>query len=608
VTSREEDSTSRTGRLGPGPLGWSAVIAIVVGGRSLGQTTTRVSLGVGGQQADFDSLGSSVSADGVFVAFTSWASNLVVSDTNGADVFVHDVETGITERVSLTDGGGQANLDSFIPCLSADGRYVAFQSFASNIVPGDTNDRIDVFVRDRSAGTTELASVALGGTIANDKSDNHSMSADGRFVTFRSDASNLVPGDTNGVGDVFVRDRLGGTTERVSVSATGVQGNASSYASSISANGRFVAFDSFARNLVPHDTGNRQVFVRDRHTGRNEVVSRSTAGTLGNSWSERPSISWDGRYVAFDSIATNLVAGDANGTSDVFVHDRTTGTTSLVSVASGDLPGNAWSSSPAISADGRYVAFQSVASDLVANDTNGEMDIFVRDRLLGTTERASLSAGGTEVHFGGWNPSISPDGRHVSFDSYGPDVVPGDTNGWNDIFLRDRATTTFPGLCDPGVNGVVACPCSNPADGPGRGCDNSAATGGASILASGTASLAADGVAFTTSGEKPTALSVVLQGDTRVAGGSVFGQGVSCVGGSLLRLYVKTAVAGGILAPDFGGGDPSVSAQSAARGDVIQAGQSRWYLVYYRDPIVLGGCPSNLTFNTTQTRKATWSP
>jgi len=153
---------------------------------------------------------------------------------------------------------------------------------------------------------------------------------------------------------------------------------------------------------------------------------------------------------------------------------------------------------------------------------------------------------------------------------------------------------------------VIACPCANPPGGAGRGCDNSSATGGAALSASGVAYLSSDSLVLTTSGERPTAFSIVLQGNTLLANGVVYGQGVRCVGGALKRLFSKNAVAGGITAPDFGAGDPSISARSAAKGDVIMAGQSRWYLVYYRDPVVLGGCPAGSTFNATQTGQVTW--
>jgi hypothetical protein len=195
----------------------------------------------------------------------------------------------------------------------------------------------------------------------------------------------------------------------------------------------------------------------------------------------------------------------------------------------------------------------------------------------------------------------------VVFDSRANNLISSDTNQARDVFIRDRAAAGFTSLCDPGIDGVRACPCSNAPNGPGRGCDNSASTGGAVLSASGIAYLSIDSLSFTTSGERPTALSIVMQGDAQLASGAVYGQGVRCAGGATKRLFVKSAVSGSITAPDVGAGDPTVSARSAAKGDVIQAGQSRWYVVYYRDPIVLGGCPASSTFNSTQTGRVDWS-
>jgi hypothetical protein len=219
----------------------------------------------------------------------------------------------------------------------------------------------------------------------------------------------------------------------------------------------------------------------------------------------------------------------------------------------------------------------------------------------------SVSTSGVQGNTPSSNPSISDDGRRVTFWSYATNLVSGDSNNQDDIFVHDGNATGFSSLCDPGAGGVSVCPCANPPSGPGRGCNNSAGTGGASLAASGIAYLSTDSLVFTTSGEKPTATSIVLQGTTSPAAGFVYGQGVRCVGGSLKRLFVKTAVAGSITAPNFGAGDPTVSARSAAKGDVIQPGQSRWYLVYYRDPSVLGGCPATSTFNATQTGRIDWS-
>src|SRR5207245_298074 len=222
------------------------------------------------------------------------------------------------------------------------------------------------------------------------------LSADGRFVAFTSVATNLVAGDANGVSDVFVHDRQAGTTERVSVDSAGSEGNGASTGVALSADGRFVAFTSVATNLVAGDTnGAADVFVHDRQTGTTERGSVDSAGSEGNGASTGVALSADGRFVAFTSAATNLVAGDTNGVTDVFVHDRQTGTTERVSVDSAGIEGNGASAGVALSADGRFVAFTSVATNLVAGDTNGAADVFVHDR--GTTDTTPPTAPGNLV-------------------------------------------------------------------------------------------------------------------------------------------------------------------------------------------------------------------
>jgi Tol biopolymer transport system component len=553
-----------------------------------------------------------VSADGRCVIFFSYSSNLVPQGSSGWQVFLHDRTRQANELVSVSTWGAEGDGVSglFGLTISPDGRYVAFESTADNLVPGDTNGTEDVFVRDRLRGITDRVSVATSGAQGNDWSEVPSISADGRYVAFTSEANTLVPGDTNSTWDVLVRDRTNGITECVSVSTGGAHGDLASYYPSMSADGRYVAFWSDATNLVPGDSnGKTDVFVRDRQLGTTERVSVSTGGLQGDFGSASQSISNDGRYVAFTSYATNLVPGDTNGTFDVFVRDRRSGTTERVSVATGGAEGAGQSTFPSISADGRYVAFASFANNLVPGGSSGQ-SIFVRDRANGTTEIVSVTTQGAQSHYGGrdFPGSISADGRYVVFKSENRDLVAGDSNGAADIFLHDRAAAGFVSMCDPGLEGVAACPCSNPASTSGRGCDNSAATGGARLSASGIAYLSIDTLSFAATDELPSAFSTLIQGNAALANGTVYGQGVRCAGGATKRLFVKTATAGSITAPDFGAGDPTVSVRSAAQGDVIQPGQSRWYLVYYRDPIVLGGCSVSSTFNATQTGQVTWWP
>ena len=284
-------------------------------------------------------------------------------------------------------------------------------------------------------------SVSSSGRQGNDYSGagGLAISAKGRFVAFGSSASNLVPGDTNGFEDVFVHDRRSGRTERVSVSTTGKQGNNLSMSPSISANGRFVTFNSDASNLVPGDAnGTIDVFIRDRKLGTTELISISSSGQQGNGFNSGGAISADGRFVAFDTQADNLVPGDTNGHNDVFVRDRLKGTTERVSISSQGVQGNDLSDDAALSANGRFVVFQSYATNLVKGDTNGTVDIFVRDRDLGTTERVSVSSGGVQADRASDRGSITDGGRFVAFGSDARNLVPGDANGATDIFVRTR--------------------------------------------------------------------------------------------------------------------------------------------------------------------------
>jgi Tol biopolymer transport system component len=589
---------------------WShgALLVAVLSMPAASQVTSLVSLKSSGAPMPGDSIDPAISVDGRYVGFVSYP-NFAISH-----VYLRDRVGGKTELVSVDSNEKKGDSYSYAPSLSADVRHVAFSSWSTNLVAGDTNgpypEGHDVFVRDRQDGTTERVSVDSNGAQANDQSYLFaaSISADGRHVVFQSYASNLVAGDTNAAADVFLRDRQSDTTELVSLDSNGAQANGASELAALSTDGRWVAFTSLADNLVAGDTNAvRDVFVRDRQTGTTERVSLATGGTQGDGESFSGAISPDGRYVAFHSSAGNLVAGDSNRAQDVFVRDRLSGTTELVSVDSSGAQGNGSSQSSRITPDGRYVTFQSYASNLMAGDTNGKLDAFLRDRLGGTTERLSVDTSGSQGNGDSRGASISPEGRYAAFASQAS-LAPQDTNTWYDIYVRDRDYSPMTTLCDPGSSGVIACPCSNPPSGPGRGCDNSSGTGGAMLLASGVAYLSADTLVFTTNGQKPKGLSIVMQGTAPLFPAVVFGQGVSCLGGSFERLYTKVASGGSIVAPDMSAGDPAVSARSAILGDPIQAGQSRWYVVYYRDPIVLGSCPLSSSFNATQTGEVVWLP
>jgi Tol biopolymer transport system component len=417
--------------------------------------TARVNVSSAGAQAAGPSSQAVLSASGRYVAFVSGAPNLARSDRNGvADVFVRDLVSSTTVRASVSSTGVEGDGPSGKPSISADGRIVAFPSAATNLVPADRDGFQDIFVRKRSAGTTERLSAARHGE-ANGASLAALVSADGRVVAYSSDASNLVRGDQNGALDVFLVDLVSGRTTRVSVGEIGESWDRSE-ASSIDANGRVVAFRSYGSNLVLDDwNGLADVFVHDRGAAWPERVNVSTGGREADGATFRGMLSGDGRYVGFRSRADNLVPGDTNEALDVFVRDRATAETRRVSVASDGTEADAsgfdhgWRASlfmsrPFLSANGRYAAFTSRAPNLVEGDTNGKADVFVHDLWTGRTTRVSLTADGTEADGDSFVAGISGDGRVVAFTSLADNIVRGDTNGRRDVFVAWlRRDTTF---------------------------------------------------------------------------------------------------------------------------------------------------------------------
>ena len=345
-----------------------------------------------------------------------------------------------TNLVSKSPAGDSPFPDSRRPSISADGRYIAFDSQVRDLVAGDTNDASDVFLRDTKTGTTTLVSVGTTGP-ADQGASGASISSDGRHVAFNSSSTNLVGGDTNGQSDIFVRDMQTGTTTMISVSTAGGLGNAASGDPSISEDGRFVAFRSDASNLVAGDSnGTSDIFVRDTLSGTTTRVSTGAAGEA-NAYSQSPRISSDGRHVAFASGASNLVAGDSNGFADLFVRDTQDATTTLVSTSTAGDPANSGTFNSTISADGRFIAFDSTASNLVGDDGNGSTsDIFLRDTQSDTTTRISRGVDSAEPNGASHSPSISPDGRYIAFSSAATNLTDGEANGGYDVFRFDRQT------------------------------------------------------------------------------------------------------------------------------------------------------------------------
>jgi hypothetical protein len=355
-------------------------------------------------------------------------------------------------RVSVDSSGAQARYGASNPALSADGRWVAFETGSDDLVPGDLNDESDVFVHDRVTGAVVRVSVSSSGAQGDMGSYDASISADGRFVVFSSNADNLITHDTNYCTDVYLHDRDpdrngifdegNGETRRVSVDSNWKQAWAWSFAPQISADGLFVVFQSYAENLVAGDSNQQpDVFVRDLHAHTTERVSVDSAGKQSNGASWSAAISSDGRVVAFVSYATDLVAGDTNDKYDVFVHDRASGTTLRVSVDSAgqEADGDSFVSRSSLSDDGNRIAFYSGADNLVPNDTN-YFDAFVHDVAAGTTVRVNVDSAGAQSTGGVDDVSISGDGTAVFFTSRADDLVPRDSNGVSDCFRHDLVT------------------------------------------------------------------------------------------------------------------------------------------------------------------------
>ncbi|HEY1409375.1 MAG TPA: hypothetical protein VF434_10550, partial [Promineifilum sp.] len=344
--------------------------------------TERVSVASDGKQGNDTSWGPSISADGRIVAFSS-AANLGAQPQATWNIFVHDRITGETTLVSISSDGTPANESSMTqPAISASGHIIAFESEATNLVAGDLNNVADIFIHDLQSGETTRVSVASDGTEANNYSSAPALSADGRYVAFASGASNLFANDTNGVYDVFIHDRQTGETTLISTRLEGVGISQDAHLPAVSADGRRVAFMSRSSDLVTGDTGDADIFVYDRMTGTLDLVSVGSNGEKGNGDSDRLAISADGLRIAFDSRAANLVPGDTNDAGDVFVHNLVTGETSRVSVGDNGDQGNGSSFAVGISPDGLVVGFASDASNLVLNDTNNEDDVFLRIEFL----------------------------------------------------------------------------------------------------------------------------------------------------------------------------------------------------------------------------------
>ncbi len=439
-----------------------AVLAILSTSPATAQVTSRSSVDSAGLEGDSTSELSSISADLRVVVFISASSNLDASDTNGLlDVFVHDRNTGVTAAVSITPSGKTGNNNSggisFPPSISFDGRFVAFSSDAGNLVSGMKTHGTQVFVRDRLLGTSTCVSVDSSGNEGDNTSEAPALSFDGIFVAFDSYVSNLVANDTNGKADVFVRNLATGVTELISIGINSAPGNDDSLSPFLSADGSVVAFSSRASNLVAIDSNSvLDAFVFDRSALVMTRVSMGPGGVEGNGISAATSLSADGNAVCMHTLASNLVAVDTNGVMDCVVFDRSLQVCELISVDSSNNQGNSVSSLGSISANGAFVAFQSHASNLVSGDTNGTLDIFLRDRFSGSTTRLSVDSAGVEATSGAYAPSVSADGQTTTFSSGSSNLVGSDANGMIDVFVRDMHIASWKnyGSGLSGTNGI----------------------------------------------------------------------------------------------------------------------------------------------------------
>ncbi|MCP4303682.1 MAG: hypothetical protein GY788_02135 [bacterium] len=406
----------------------AATLVAPIGGAAASEVieTVLVSQATDGTLSNGGDVDPTISADGDIIAYSSSSTNLVPHDSNGLeDIFLYDRVTGITSQVSGGLGDSVTNGHSRAPALSADGSTIAYYSSATNLVAGDTNGLLDVFTYDRSTGATSRVSVASDGSEGDAHSYGPSVSGDGSIIVFESGATNLVAGDTNNRTDIFAHDLVTGTTTRVSVASHGAQGNHNSYKPAISADGTTVVYESYATNLVADDTSTASdIFAHDLATGTTTRVSVASDGTQIDRHSTRPAVSADGMVVAYQS-------------GDVFVYDRNTGTRTRVSVATDGGEANEVAWNPAISADGSTIAYSSMATNLVPGNTNNESDIFVYSRTDGATTLVSVGFDGAEANDDSLSPAISADGKTITYSSDATNLVSGEVGPNTDIFVTD---------------------------------------------------------------------------------------------------------------------------------------------------------------------------
>jgi len=616
---RTTNCTLHDRRTADSTLVLACVLVALAGAARAQRDVERISVDSAGLQASAGSDRPSLSHDGRYAVFSSTATNLVAGGTTGArHVYLRDRLAGTTTLITR-HLGVEANGNSGAPVISADGRYVAFHTTASNLGPVDVNGYQDVYLYDAQADAFTLASNgASGGGGATGGSCCPGISPDGRWVAFYSGAPDVVVNDPNIWSDAFVFDRTnsaapvqivsvgpGGTTADFSsgFSIPGPTSGQIAVASNPNGTDCYVAFQSTASNLVPGvDNGFLLIYLRDTQSGSTSLVSANSAGAPASGACQGVSMSTDGRFVVFNSAAPNLVPGDTTF-GDTYVRDRLAGTTTKVSrstqqIAAAGGPMQAiYPHPPSISADGRFVAFESSADNLVPNDTDDRNSVFVRDLVENRTWRVDTGPTGAQADDDCVAPCISPDGAVAAFVSRSTNLATADTNAVPDVFAVSFRPTTQ-GFCFGDGTGS-ACPCGNTGDRE-KGCGNSLGTGGALLLGIGTTSVSNDTFLLAASTLPPSTSVLFLQGASEIA--QPFGDGLRCAGSPLVRLGGRTADSQGACAYGAGiAGDPRVS----TAGAVPASGGTRTYQAWYRNAAAF--CTPS-TFNLTNGLRATWAP
>lgn len=541
--------------------------------------TSRASVSSGGDEAGGESVEVDVSQDGRCVTFRSFADDLVEGDDNRlSDVLLHDLKTGETTLVSVSATGEQGDGESFLSSVSRGGRFVAFESSATNLVPGLTPIARSVYVRDRLAPTTTMISLSPAGEPANDRCFDVQISDDGRYVTFSSAADNLVEDDENRDLDGFLVDRLTGRLERFTVSSAGAEANGGCDRPRLSRDGRFAVFYSSATNLVEGDTnGQTDVFLRDLRKGTTVRVSVRPDGVQGDGPSTDAAVADGGRFVAFTTNATNLVTADTNGTWDVVLWDGASSGLTRVSVSSEGRQANEACEGPTISPDGSIIGFYSGATNLVEDDTEGQRDVFLRDRRAHSTYRVSVNDAGEGSDGDQTQHALSSAACAVAFPSLGRNLVPDDFNEARDVFVR---------VCGP------------PA--PYNYCTSEPGSAGtpATMGWSGSTSVASDDLILEVHGAVPSQIGLFCYGPEQTL--AFLGDGFLCIGAGDLGLFrlhppQRTDESGGAL-------QPLRLADPPAEAGRILAGSSWNFQFWFRDPWV----PARSGFNLSDGLAATF--